>query len=58
MTQKLETLFSILRINAFEKWKVADWKTKRKITKELGEFEARMIIKEIEKEAKKIHEKK
>ncbi len=45
-------------MNAFEKWKVADEKTKRKITKELGEFEARMIIKEIEKEAKKINKQK
>lgn len=47
----LQKKFSILETAAFSVWKDANAETREKITKDLGEFEAKEIIREIEEEA-------
>jgi len=54
ISQELQSKFQILEMIAFEKWKKASPKEKKNITKKLGEYEAKMIIKEIEIESLKI----
>jgi hypothetical protein len=55
ISQKLHHIFSILEMEAFPRWQKADAQGKEKISKELGEIEGKLIIKEIEEESKKIN---
>lgn len=57
ISNKLHSIFSILEMEAFPRWKEAGPEEKERIARELGEVEAKMIIAEIEAEAKKINAK-
>lgn len=51
---KLQGLFFAVEAAAFQEWKAAGPERKAQICKQIGEWEARKIIAEIEKEAAKL----
>lgn len=53
ISNALQEKFKILEMAAWPVWLAAGPKKREKITKALGEFEAREIIREIEEEAKR-----
>ena len=53
MSKKLRKLFFVLEIAMFEEWKKADKKGRDKLCKELGEWEGKEIIKEINEQCLK-----
>lgn len=48
ISPQLQSKIQILEMAIFPKWQKADEKEREKITRELGEFEARMILEEID----------
>jgi len=58
MALALEEKFRIVETAAFDEWKRAGPKKREDITKAIGEWEAREIIKQIEAEANKKYTKK
>lgn len=57
ISPQLQFKFHLLEMSVYETWLKADPKEREKITKELGEYEGKEIIKEINKEAEKLYGK-
>ena len=53
ISSKLQAVFFCLELVAFEEYRSATLKRRGEICKKLGELEAKMVIKEIEKEVNK-----
>ena len=58
ISEKLQLKFWILTSAAFELWRKANQKERNRITKNLGKYQAKEILKEIEKEVEIIMTKK
>jgi len=48
---KLQGIFNIMEIAAFQEWKAASPKRREEITEKIGRLQAKMIIEEIESQA-------
>lgn len=55
ISNKLRNTFHIIEMAAFQEWKDATPERREEITKQLGQAEAKLIIKEIQEESNRLY---